>query len=237
MAVLAVDHLTVRLGSPSREVISDVSVACAEGTATLLLGSNGCGKSVLMRTMLGLITPSAGTVSIGGRPLGRHARSFHKRCGVSFQNPETQLFGDSVYDDVAISVGDGEDDPDSVITRALDRFGIADCRDRAPWELSGGQKRRLALAGAFAANPEFLFLDEPFLELDYPAIESLLSAIGRFLRAGGTAIIASHESRDLWDLMDHVVILNCGKAVYSGAPAEAEQYVSPRYGLRPRSAS
>ena len=238
MARLSIDRLTVSLGTPRRRVLSDVSLDCAPGTTTLVLGANGSGKSVFLRSILGLLRPDAGSVSLDGTPLGVRPERLYRRCGVCFQNPDLQLFGETVEDDIALALearGHGSLDVEGV-AGVLDRFNLRDLATRAPWELSGGQRRRLALAGAFAGFPELVILDEPFLELDYPAVQELVAVLQEHRRNNGLAIVASHESRDLWEMVDQVVVLYHGRLAYVGPPDGAEVYVSPHYGLRPRTA-
>jgi energy-coupling factor transporter ATP-binding protein EcfA2 len=191
---------------------------------------------VLLRSILGLLRLESGTIDLDGVALGKRPEDLYRRCGVCFQNPDLQLFGETVEDDVALSLearGHGSSGEDQAAV-ALKRFGLQELTIKAPWELSGGQRRRLALAGAFAGLPELLILDEPFLELDYPAVQDLVAALHEHRQNDGLAIVASHESRDLWEVVDQVIVLHQGRLAYAGPRGGAEAYVTPHYGLRPR---
>ena len=230
MASLAVTGLSVALGDPPREVLSNVDIAAAPGSLTLILGANGSGKSVLLRTLIGLHKQNAGQIHIDGRELRRRRhREFQRRCGMTFQNTDVQIFGDTVQNDLRI--GKNADYPlDLSFLRA---FGLEGLQNAIPHELSGGQRRRLALAGAFLGSPEFLFLDEPFLELDYPHIMRVIDRIEAITAAGTVVIVASHETRDIWEIADTVVLLDAGQVVKSGTPDEVAASVGPEVGLRP----
>ncbi|MFO8043925.1 MAG: ABC transporter ATP-binding protein [Alkalispirochaeta sp.] len=264
MADVELRDLTVDLGDPPQRVIDSVSLHCPPGTLTLVLGANGSGKSVLLRTILALVSATSGSVMLNGTDLRRKPRLLHAVTGVCFQNPDLQIFGDTVADDVALALntghrspGRGTGDPAKIPARSsqedsarrhqaqeqqaqeqqggrlIAEFGLAGREDEPPWNLSGGQRRRLALAGALAGQPEVLILDEPFLELDYPSVEQLVRSLRAFRNAGGTVILASHETRDIWPEVDQTLVMYRGQALYSGPPEGALPYITPEYGLRP----
>ncbi len=264
MADVELRDVTVDLGDPPRRVVDSVSLHCPPGTLTLVLGANGSGKSVLLRTILALVSATSGSVMLNGADLRRKSRLLHAITGVCFQNPDLQIFGDTVAEDVALaldtgnrSAGRGSGPPAAKVmsnsgeesagrppqqpqqgqqgNRLIAEFGLTGREDEAPWNLSGGQRRKLALAGALAGPPEVLILDEPFLELDYPSVDQLVRSLRAFRNSGGTVILASHETRDIWPEVDQTLVMYRGRALYSGSPGGALPYITPEYGLRPLS--
>jgi energy-coupling factor transporter ATP-binding protein EcfA2 len=172
MASLEITGLSVALGDPLREVLSDVDLVADSGSLTLVLGANGSGKSVLLRTLIGLHRYQAGRILVDGREPGR--RAFHRRCGVTFQNTDVQIFGDTVENDLRI--GKGVDHP--LDPTFMDAFGLEELRNAIPHELSGGQRRRLALAGAFLGTPDF-FLTSRFWNWTIPISCALSTRLKR----------------------------------------------------------
>ncbi|MCG8480361.1 MAG: energy-coupling factor ABC transporter ATP-binding protein [Spirochaetales bacterium] len=229
MAHLVVDRLSVRLGEPPRTILENISLDLPPGTIILILGANGSGKSVLLRSILGLLRSEEGAVYLDRKRLTGNFAALHRRAGVCFQNPDIQLFGETVGEDLAIAVADGM----GVDEDLVERFDLSGVLDAPPWELSGGVRRRVALAGAFAARPDILFLDEPLLELDYPSIRTLLAELERHCRDGGSVLLASHDTRDIWDMCHRVMILREGAVEFTGSPHDASTFVTPAVGLRP----
>lgn len=232
MEELLVEHLSLRFPEMEKAVLHDVSFSLRSRSVTLVCGPNGSGKSVLLRACLGLERTATGSVRLDSVDVFNDPKSLYRRSAVVFQNPETQIFGTTVAEEIAFSLG-----PHRVSTSRdediLRRLGIADLLDRAPASLSGGQRQRLALAGAFLAHPDILFLDEPISALDYPFIRELADII-REARNEGTAIFATvHDVRDLWPTADQVLLLNEGRTVYSGDANDSIPYLTPQYGMRP----
>ena len=238
MSFLKVENLVVRLGDPERTVLDNLSFSVSEPSVVLVLGANGSGKSVLLRTILGLHRIAQGTISVDGaaprqqqhrRQYKQQRRKIHQRSGVAFQNPDYQIFGDTVADDLRIGRSDGSIPGHP----AVEAMGLTPLLNSPPQQLSGGQRRRLVLAGAFAAADDFLFLDEPFIELDYPHILHLVDLITAARDRGTTVLVASHETRDIWDIADQVLLLYQGKGLAFGSIEEVRHHVSPAVGLRP----
>jgi len=230
MATIAVTDLTVRLGDSPAPVLDNVSFVAGPGSIVLVVGANGSGKSVLFRTILGLHSPQSGTIAIDDVVLSASSVTpFHRRCGVTFQDTDLQIFGDTVEEDIRIGKGDLPC-PDRGF---LESFGLESLLDRPPGELSGGQRRRVALAGAFYGSPEFLLFDEPFIELDFPHILQLLERIREARDRGATILIASHDTRDIWEISDRVILLDGGRVAAAGAPGEVVERIGPDVGLRP----
>lgn len=237
MADVELNDVSVVLGDPPRRIIDSLSVHCAAGTLTLVVGANGSGKSILLRTILALISPASGTICVNGTDVARNPRALHQITGACFQNADLQIFGDTVLEDLTLSFSpethDAREYTRHQCASLIEEFGLAGHERDTPWALSGGQRRRLALAGAMAGPPQLLVLDEPFLELDYPSVQRLVASLRTFRDGGGTVILASHETRDIWPLVDQAVVMHEGRAIYRGAPPGAQSFVVPEYGLRP----
>lgn len=203
----------------------DVDLDIAHGEMVGLAGHTGSGKSTLIQHMNGLLHPNSGRVLFEGRDLADRAtaREARRQVGLVFQYPEHQLFAATVYDDVAFgprNLGFSADETDAAVRRALhqvkldpDRFAA-----RSPFELSGGQQRRAALAGVLAMGPRALVLDEPAAGLDPRARRELLSLIEELHAAGLTVVMASHSMEDLARLCDRVVVLDKGRISLEGTP-------------------
>lgn len=237
MANVELKGISVDLGDPPRRIIDDFSLHCPSGTLTLIVGANGSGKSVLLRAILSLVSASSGSVTLDGEDVRRKPRLLYSVTGVCFQNPDLQIFGDTVAEDVALALTTRTSRTSDAITEdcrnLMAEFGLSDHEADSPWTLSGGQRRRLALAGAFAGDPKLLVLDEPFLELDYPSVDQLVRSLKEFRDTGGTVILASHETRDIWPVTNQTVVMYEGRAIYTGSREGARPYIVPDYGLRP----
>lgn len=232
MEELLLEHLSLHFPDAEAPVLWDINARLRPGTITLVCGPNGSGKSLLLRACLGLEPSATGSVHLDSVDVFSDPGTLHRRSAMVFQNPETQIFGATVAEEIAFSLGPGTtaDEEDRGI---LARLGVDGLDDRPPATLSGGQRQRLALAGAFLAHPEILFLDEPISALDYPYIMELL-AILRDLRTRGTAIlITAHDVRDLRTAADQLLLLYEGRTIYLGDPEGATPYLTPSFGMRP----
>jgi energy-coupling factor transporter ATP-binding protein EcfA2 len=208
-------------GSPIR-ALDGVDLHFAAGSATALLGPTGSGKSTLLQAIRGLIEPRSGSVTIDGA--GSADAGFAERLrevGIVFQTPEMQLFAASARDDVAFGprrLGWSADQVEAAVTEALDVVGLPADRygGRHPHSLSGGEQRRLALAGVLAMRPRLLLLDEPFVSLD-PAARRDLSAVLASLHAAGMGLVlATHDVDVAWRLCDRRIVLDGGRVASSG---------------------
>lgn len=197
--------------------VSDVSFEVKPGDFLGIAGHTGSGKSTLTQLVCGLIQPTSGTVLLDGRPLSskEFLHEVRGRIGMVFQYPEHQLFAPTVFDDVAFgprNLGIEGDQLDLRVKEALQKMGL-DCDevgDRSPFDLSGGQQRRVALAGVLALQPEILVLDEPAAGLDPQAHEEMLLLVRDLHRQGTTVIMVSHNMDDLARLCTRILVLNKG---------------------------
>lgn len=229
MAFLAIEDLAVSLGDPPRRVLESIDLTAKPGSVTLVVGRNGSGKSVLLRAILGLVRRERGTITLDGVPIRRDFSPLHRRSAVLFQDADAQIFGDTVREDIRLTLGNGEPFPEQLV----EELNLAPSLDRPPAELSGGTRRLVAIAAALATRRALCFLDEPTTELDWDAVEAVRAAIRGLQAAERTVIIAAHDVRDLWDLASDVVLLTDGRITAAGPPGQMREWVSPANGLRP----
>src|SRR5271167_660154 len=207
-----------------------LSLQVAEGENIALLGANGSGKSTLLRILDALCFPSQGAVSFCGQRLTPEllhqdgfALSFRRRVALVFQNSDVQLFNPTVFDEVAfgpLQLQWPKERALSKVAETLGLMGIAHLRDRPPYRLSGGEKKRVALASVIVLNPEVLLLDEPTSTLDPRSQSQIIDLIQEWKRSSKTVITATHQLEIVEDIADRIVVLEEGKVAASGAPAE-----------------
>ncbi len=192
-----------------------------------IAGHTGSGKSTLIQHMNGILHPTEGRVLVEGKDVAdkKQAASVRADVGVVFQYPENQLFADTVYNDVAFGPRNlklSEDEVDARVRESLGlvRLDFDELRDLSPFELSGGQQRRVAFAGVLAMRPSILVLDEPVAGLDPAARREFLALIAELHEAGRTVVMISHSMDDLAERCDRVLVLNEGEAFALGTPRE-----------------
>ena len=207
--------------------LRDVSLTVRRGEFLGLAGHTGSGKSTLVQHLNGLIRPQEGSVSALGLDLSqkKDAAAVKAKVGVVFQYPERQLFAETVAQDVAFgphNLGLPQDEVARRVASSLARVGLdfATIGDKSPFELSGGQQRRVAFAGVLAMEPEVLVLDEPMAGLDPAARRDFLELIDRLHREGLTVVMVSHSMDDLANCCDRIVVMNEGAVFAEGTPAQ-----------------
>ncbi len=199
------------------DVLKDVSMDIDFGESVGLIGANGAGKSTLFSLVCGINSPISGDISIDGERFSKkNMGEMRKRIGMVFQDPDDQLFMQTVYDDVSFSLrnaGFSQEKTDERVRHVLSHLKIESIAQKPPYKLSGGEKRRAAIAGAIALKPDYLLLDEPTAFLDprskrdfYELYESISCA----------RILASHDLDAVKRLCDRVVILHNGQVAYDG---------------------
>lgn len=207
-----------------------ISLEIPAGRRVALLGANGCGKSTLLRILDGLYFPDSGLVNYHGVPITEidfehdsFAHSFRKRVGLVFQNPDVQLFCPTVFDEVAfgpLQLGWPKDKIRSTVAEALDYFEIADLKDRAPHRLSGGEKKRVALASVLIMDPEVILLDEPTAALDPRSQGQIVDLMKSWESLGKTLVTATHDLHLLEEIADHCIVMDKGRIAGQGTPAD-----------------
>lgn len=207
--------------------LHDVSLTVRRGEFLGLAGHTGSGKSTLVQHLNGLIRPQEGSVCALGLDLSqkKDAAAVKAKVGVVFQYPERQLFAETVVQDVAFgprNLGLSQDEVARRVASSLARVGLdlATIGDKSPFELSGGQQRRVAFAGVLAMEPEVLVLDEPMAGLDPAARRDFLELIGRLHDEGLTVVMVSHSMDDLANCCDRIVVMNEGAVFAEGTPAQ-----------------
>ncbi len=216
-------------GTPFKKMaVDNVSFTIPEGKVTGLIGHTGSGKSTLSLLMNGLLSPSEGKVLLGGVDINSKQikkRDVKFRVGLVFQYPEYQLFEETVEKDIAFgprNMGLSEEDIRERILYAAHFTGISDeMLKKSPFELSGGQKRRVAIAGVIAMDPEILVLDEPAAGLDPKGKSEILGSLCDFRKKrDNTLVIISHSMEDIGMYSDNIITMSGGKILLSGTPAE-----------------
>lgn len=229
--IIKVEHLSYvyNPGLPTAvTALDDVSFTVEEGDFVGIIGATGSGKSTLITHMNGLNKPTSGKIYIDGRDLWadpEKIRDFRFLTGLVFQYPEYQLFEETCYKDIAFgpkNMGLDEAEVDRRVHEAADFVGLDPALlERSPFELSGGQKRRVAIAGVIAMEPKVLVLDEPTAGLDPAGAASILANIEAYRQANhATIVIVSHSMEDVARLADRLVVVSHGTLPYIGTPRE-----------------
>ena len=233
---IQVEHLThtYMTDSPfAATALEDVSLTIEDGELVGLLGHTGSGKTTLVQHLNGLLKPTSGKVVVDGLDITEKGVSLlevRRRVGLVFQYPEYQLFEETVAKDVAFgpkNLGLSEQEVDQRVRFALREVGLAydEIAQRSPFELSGGQMRRVAIAGVLAMRPGTLILDEPTAGLDPAGRRSILGMIRELHAAGGlTVVMVSHNMDDISSLATRLVVMSRGRMVLTGTPREVFQH-------------
>ncbi|WP_292425491.1 energy-coupling factor ABC transporter ATP-binding protein [Methanoregula sp.] len=208
------------------ESLSGVTFSIKKGAKVALVGPNGAGKTTLMLMCNGVLEPSKGRVLLDGEPLrydSRSLREVRKKVGMVFQNSDTQLFAPTVYQDVAfgpLNLGMEPDEIEKVVSRALLEVGLAGFEKRPPHQLSGGEKKRAAIAGTLAMDPEVLVFDEPTSSLDPAGAADLMELLDELHAKGATIIISTHDVELAYLWADQIILVNKGTVIHAGTPEE-----------------
>ena len=209
-------------GKPS---MSDVNIRICRGRKTVILGANGAGKSTLFYHFNGVAKPGKGEVLAFGKPVGyrrKALRELRSRIAVVLQNPDDQIFGQTVESDVAFGPSNSglpKEEVDRRVDNALFQVGLDDMRDRNTTQLSYGQRKRLALAGALAMEPEVLVMDEPTAGMDPQMALELMELAEQLHHNGTTVVLSTHDVDLAYSWADEIHVLRGGELIYSG-PSE-----------------
>ena len=231
MSELRVEALThiYSAGTPfQKTAIENISLTIPSGQFVGLLGHTGSGKSTFIQHLNALLAPSSGTVYVDGEDINRDKKSrraVKNKVGLVFQYPEYQLFEETVFADIAFgpkNMGLGKDEIEQRVREAAGFVGVAEeLFQRSPLELSGGQKRRIAIAGVIAMRPQVLVLDEPTAGLDPAGCERILSNIRNYReKSGATVLWVSHSMDEVARIAERIVVFDRGGVAMDGTPAE-----------------
>ena len=210
-------------GSKYSEALTDISFEIAKGSLTILAGANGSGKSVLMNLISGLMKVSEGKIEVSSKP------------GLVFQEAGTQILGDTPREDVAVGLKNlktPKKEIPSLVEAALKNVRLLEKADFPAEFLSGGEKRRLAVASILAMKRDIIIFDEPYANLDYPAVCDVNNLLSQLHSEGKTVILLTHELEKCLALADHFLILQKGKLVYDGKPEDAIKLPLEQWSIR-----
>ena len=230
-SILQIKNLThtYGVGTPfQRSAVEDMTFDVYQGEFLGIIGHTGSGKSTLIQHLNGLLKPTGGQVLLSGKDIWaepKKIRDVRFRVGLVFQYPEYQLFEETVYKDIAfgpINMGKTGEELDRCIRESARLVGIRDDQlEKSPFELSGGQKRRVALAGVLAMEPEVLILDEPTAGLDPRGCEDILSLLRAYhTQRGSTVVLVSHSMEEIARSTQRIIVLDRGGVRMEGTPAQ-----------------
>jgi energy-coupling factor transport system ATP-binding protein len=225
---------TYQKGTPfENRALYDIDMIIKEGSFTALVGHTGSGKSTVLQHLNALMKPSEGTVTIGKRVIttetnNKNLKSIRKQVGIVFQFPEAQLFEETVAKDIAFgpkNFGASDEEATKLATKMLPLVGLDESfMERSPFDLSGGQMRRVAIAGVLAMEPAILVLDEPTAGLDPQGRREMMDMFYRLHKDKGlTIVLVTHLMDDVADYADHMIILEKGTVIKEGTPREIFQ--------------
>lgn len=225
MAILETQNLTYKysVGTPFEKVaIEDISISVEKGDFIGIIGHTGSGKSTLVQHLNGLLKPTSGTILLDGKDIHsdkNFTRQARFKVGLCFQYPEYQLFENTVYEDIAFGPKNmrlSKEEINERVLRAAEFVGVRnDMLQKSPFDLSGGEKRRVAIAGVMAMQPEILILDEPSAGLDPKGRKVISEMIEQYRKnTGSTVIVVSHSMEDVAESADKVLVMNKGKVEY-----------------------
>ncbi len=212
----------------AKTALDNVNLEIDNGEFIGLIGHTGSGKSTLIQHINALIKPSDGKVLLNGEDINadkKKLKDIRQRVGLVFQYPEHQLFEMTVFKDVSygpINLGLSQDEVEKRVRKALEIVGLEEeIFEKSPFELSGGQKRRVAIAGILAMNPEVLILDEPTAGLDPKGRDEILNAVKQMhKKLGIIVILVSHSMEDVAKLVERIIVMDKGRIAMTGSPTE-----------------
>lgn len=211
--ILQVEHISKKFADGTL-AINDISFAITKGEFTVVAGANGSGKSVLMSLIANLEPLTSGKIILQN----------NARAGLVFQDADSQILGETVQEDVAFGVkncGLKGEQLSQRIDAALSQVGLLEKKEMPSRTLSGGEKRRLAVAGILAMDFEIIIFDEPFANLDWPSVRQVCAVLSQLKNAGKTVIVLTHEIEKILALADRAIILEHGNLRFNGTPQKA----------------
>lgn len=229
LEIKGISHIYNKGLPQEQKALTDITFTVADNDLVAIIGHTGSGKSTLIQVMNGLIKPVSGEVLLNGQDINGSELKINvvrQKVGLVFQYPEHQLFEETVYKDVAFGPRNlqlGEEEVDRRVLHALDLVGLNDeaFLHASPFSLSGGEKRRAAIAGVLAMEPQFLILDEPTAGLDPRGRDDIMGAVVKLQKTVGiTVILVTHSMEEVAKYAHAVYVLNQGRCILSGTPKE-----------------
>ncbi len=208
------------------KALRDVNLKINKGEIAVLLGKNGAGKSTLLLHFNGILKPDKGEVFIDGEKLKYDKKSlikFRQKVGIVFQNPDDQIFAPTVEEDVAfgpLNLNLPMPEVEKRVTEALKRVSMEGFEKKAPHYLSGGQKKRVAIAGILAMKPDIMILDEPFAGLDSVGVSKCISLLKQLNEEGITILLSTHNVDLVQEFADRVFVIDSGEIISKGVPSD-----------------
>ncbi|MDD3977124.1 MAG: ATP-binding cassette domain-containing protein [Methanomicrobium sp.] len=208
------------------DALKNINFSIKKGEKIALVGPNGAGKSTLLLMLNGMLKPDSGEVSYLGEPVKydrKNLRELRRKVGFVFQNPDTQIIAPTVFQDVAfgpVNLGFSGDEVKNTVLLSLSKVGLRGFEKRPPHQLSGGEKKRVAMAGILAMNPDVLVFDEPTSALDPAGSEDIMELLDEMHADGKTIIISTHDVELAYPWADRVILLNGGSIIAQGIPDE-----------------
>jgi biotin transport system ATP-binding protein len=233
MSLLEVINLT-HVFPNGKKAIEDISLCFHRGEFVVIAGANGSGKTVFIRHLNGLLVPSKGKVLLDDKPISKNLMEARRRIGLIFQNSDSQIVGNTVAQDVAFGPENlklSALEVKKVVEESLENVKLSAFAMHNPHTLSGGQKRKLAIAGVLAMKPDVLILDEPFTGLDYLGVVQVLQQLTALHQMGHTIMVVTHELEKVLAHANRLIIINQGKLVEDGYPEDVINRVE-HYGIR-----
>ena len=222
MQIIEIENLSHRFADGTFG-IEDINLSIREGSFVVIAGLNGSGKTTLLRHLNGLILPTAGSVRLDGVSVEQNLLQARQLVGMMFQDADSQIVGETVYEDVAFGPENLRLDRGQVenrVQKALRAVGMSNLAHHRPHLLSGGEKRRLAIAGILAMEPRVIVFDEPFSSMDYPGVKQVLQHILALHQSGHTIIVTTHDLEKIIAHADRLILMHSGKIVRDGSPAD-----------------
>jgi biotin transport system ATP-binding protein len=236
--IIQIDRLTHRFADGTLG-LEAVTLEIQAGAFVVIAGANGSGKTTLLQHLNGLRRPTSGSVRVAGVCVEAEPLRARLLVGMVFQDADSQIVGETVRDDVAFGPENLRLDRaeiDRRVADALTATGLDHLADKRPHLLSGGEKRRLAVAGILTMRPRVIVFDEPFSNLDYPGVRQVLDQILRLHRAGGTVLVTTHDLEKVLAHADRLLFMRAGRIEADGPPAALIERAE-RFGVRrPRAA-
>ncbi len=215
--------------------LKGIDLNISDGEFLLLCGPNGSGKTTLIRLISGLLKPTLGSVHVNGFDPIKASREVRRLVGMVFQDPDSQIVGETIREDVAFgpeNLGLPKAEIHTRVEEALQMMGLKDLSEKPCYLLSGGEKRRLAIAGVLAMRPQVILFDEPFSFLDYPGVQEVLKHMIHLHQDGHTLVVTTHDVEKVIAHVNQMAIIHDGELKLAGPPEELIMKLST-FGIRP----